>query len=64
MPTDKKIVEDEQVFAQKMAMYVEELRKQAEENPEKAKEDAVQALKETGVLDEDGETKNKIVSWE
>ena len=47
-----------------MKKYVEELEKQAIINPAKAKSDAEKALIETGVLNNDGTSKEQIVTGE
>lgn len=48
----------------KMKKYVEELEKQAIINLAKAKSDAEKALIETGVLNNDGTSKEQIVTGE
>lgn len=51
-------------FAQEMKMYLENLKKQQANSYEQATEEAMNALKRTGVVAADGKVKKKIVSWE
>ncbi|MGN0560861.1 MAG: hypothetical protein ACI4K8_07380 [Candidatus Fimenecus sp.] len=64
MPTAVKIISDEEIFVGKMRLYVEKLEQQARNSKEQATNDAIKALKETGVINENGSSKKKIVSWE
>ena len=48
-------------YLEDMSAYIERLRSMP---AEQAKEEAKEALKRTGVLDEQGRPKEKIVSWE
>lgn len=64
MPTAVKIIHDERIFAEQMREYVEQLEQEAKTSKEKARKDAVKALKETGVINNNGSAKKKIVSWE
>lgn len=64
MPTAVKIIHDERIFAEQMREYVERLEEQAKTSTNQAKKDAVRALKETGVINNNGSSKKKIVSWE
>ncbi len=64
MPTAVKIIHDERIFAEQMREYVEKLEEQAKTSKSQAKKDAVKALKETGVINNNGSSKKKIVSWE
>lgn len=64
MPTAVKIISDEKIFVGKMRLYVEKLEQQARNSKEQATNDAIKALKETGVINENGSSKKKIVSWE
>lgn len=52
---------DSQKFLQAMDAYINQLKKMPKEQ---AKKESLAALKRTGVLTENGETKKKIVSWE
>lgn len=64
MPTALKIIEDEKAFSRGMEEYLKKLQKQAEKSKTQAKKDAIKALKKTGVIDENGKAKERIVSWE
>lgn len=64
MPTALKIIHDERIYAKNMKAYVEKLEKQAKLSTNQAKEDATRALKKTGVINCNGSSKKKIVSWE
>lgn len=64
MPTAVKIINDERIYAQKMKAYVEKLEEQAKCSKEDAKKEAKEALIATGVINENGSSKTKIVSWE
>ncbi|MDE5994692.1 MAG: hypothetical protein K2G60_04180 [Oscillospiraceae bacterium] len=64
MPTAVKIIHDERLFAEQMREYVARLEEQAKTSKTQAKKDAVKALKETGVINNNGSSKKKIVSWE
>lgn len=56
--------EDETVYIREMDLYIAKLRKQLDSSKIKAREDARQALLRTGVITNDGKTKENIVSWE
>lgn len=56
----KKNSETDELLAQ-MDRYIEELKKMPKE---KAKKKSLEALKRTGVIGEDGNPKDTIVSWE
>lgn len=47
-----------------MKKYIAKLMEEGTKAPEKTREEAIEALKRTGVLSEDGKTKDEIVSWE
>lgn len=64
MPTAVKIINDERIYAQQMKAYVEKLEEQAKYSKEDAKKEAKEALIATGVINENGSSKTKIVSWE
>ena len=64
MPTAVKIINDERIYAQQMRAYVEKLEEQAKHSKEDAKKEAKKALIATGVINENGSSKTKIVSWE
>lgn len=64
MPTAVKIIHDERIYAENMRAYVEKLEKQAKASTSQAKKDATKALKKTGVINRNGSSKKKIVSWE
>ena len=51
----------EQARFEEVDRYIERLRKMPREE---ARRESVEALKRTGVLDESGKSKKKIVSWE
>ncbi len=64
MSTATKIRKDEYEYAAQMKEYVDSLKKQMVQNPIQAKKEAKSALVRTGVLNSNGKTKKKIVSWE
>ena len=64
MSTAVKLREDEFVFAYELRDYVLSLKEEYENSPEKARDAARKALIRTGVMSEEGTTKEKIVSWE
>lgn len=64
MSTAVKFREDELVFANGLRDYVLSLKENYEKSPDEARNAAREALIRTGVMSEDGETKEKIVSWE
>lgn len=64
MPTAVKIIHDERLFVEQMRIYVKNLEEQAETSESQAKMDAKKALKHTGVINNNGTSKKKIVSWE
>ena len=47
-----------------MKKYIAKLMEEGTKAPEKTREEAIEALTRTGVLSEDGKTKDEIVSWE
>lgn len=59
-----KILEDETAYATAIRTYLFTLTEQSKENAEQAKKDAIEALKRTGVVNDNGTAKDKIVSWE
>lgn len=64
MTTAAKIHEDENAFARDMGSYIKQLRQRWEESPETAYREASESLRRSGVADENGKVKDKIVSWE
>lgn len=62
--TAAKIIEDSEAFSRGMGAYLKKLQEQAKTSKIQAKKDAIEALKRTGVLDKNGEPKERIVSWE
>lgn len=63
MTTAAKIYEDERSFARGMDIYINELRQRWEASPETAYREASESLRRSGVADENGKIKDKIVSW-
>lgn len=64
MTEASKIIRDEEAFSRGMEVYLKKLQKQAKTSKAQAKKDAIEALKRTGVIEENGEPKERIVSWE
>ena len=64
MITAVKLQEEENALTLKLAAYLERLKEQERESREQAILDAKAALKRTGVTDNNGKTKEKIVTWE
>lgn len=64
MLTSAKSLIQEDFLVVEMKKYIQELMAQGEKRPGQAKKEAIEALRRTGVLTEDGEEKEKIVSWE
>ena len=54
----------ENSLAEGMKKYIAKIIEEGIKSPEKTREEAIEALKRTGVLSEDGKTKDEIVSWE
>ncbi len=63
LTTAKSLIQEDFLVAE-MKKYIQELIAHGEEMPGQAKTEAIEALRRTGVLTEDGEEKEKIVSWE
>ena len=59
-----KILQDERAYASEMKIYFHDLKKQSQTSTKQAQEEAIDALKRTGVIEKDGSAKSKIVSWE
>ena len=64
LTTAKKILQDDLEFANVMQNYLEQLKKQSQESPSKAKKEAKESLTRMGVLTPDGKVKDQIVSWD
>lgn len=64
MLTAAKYLIQEDSLSAEMKKYIQELVVQGEKMPRQAKIEAIEALRRTGVLTEDGKEKEKIVSWE
>lgn len=64
MSTATILRKEEYLFAKEMESYIETLKNQQKMSQDDAYEDAKNALKRTGVINRNGNTKKKIVSWE
>ena len=64
MSTTVSLRESEEVFVREMSHYVTTLKLQQQKSRYRAQEEAKSALIRTGVLTEEGEEKEKIVTWE
>lgn len=65
MTTATLLKNDEYQFADEMESYVKKMKEDRNINgTEKHRAEALAALKRTGVLTKDGNTKNRIVTWE
>ena len=64
MSTSTMLRKEEYLFAKEMESYIKTLRNQQKVSQDDAYADAKEALKRTGVINRNGNTKKKIVSWE
>lgn len=65
MTTATILEKEEYKFANEMEKYVKELKSMRKRNGEaECREEALEALKRTGVVTRNGNTRKKIVSWE
>ncbi len=53
----------EDPLTRELKIYIQELIERESRNPVEVRKEAIEALKRTGVLTEDGKRKEKIVSW-